>query len=130
MNDAPTNMPSDAPAFTPRIFDTPGMGRQYEDGRIIAAIETDEGASGKSIVIHEWSSQFQGAGHTTQALRWFREQGFTTIVANGVGMIEDGIGDVATIYWQHMQSKGLVDELYDDEGALLEPVTAAPAPRP
>ena len=70
-------------------------------------------------------SDFRNRGCSAQALGWFREQGFTTIVANGVGTLDeddDGnlVRDIATMYWAHMKAKGLVDVLLDNEGTELE----------
>lgn len=83
---------------------------------MLAAVDTADIPGGKSLVIHEWSSHFRSQGHSTQALQWLRTQGFTHIVANGVGLIEDGVADIATYYWLHMRAKGLVDLLLDDDG--------------
>lgn len=109
------------PDFAPRFVDEPFMGLAYEDGRVLAAVDIVEAGGVKTIVIHEWSSFFPSRGHSVEALRWFRAQGFTDIVANGVGLIEDGIGDISTAYWQHMHTKGLVDVLLDDNGADITP---------
>jgi len=107
------------PEFCPRFLDDHSL---FEDGRMFAAVDLfkTEGG-GKGIVIHEWSSNFPGNGHSEQALRWFRESGFSHISANGVGLIEDGIGDIATAYWLHMHKKGLVDTLIDDNGVDITP---------
>lgn len=102
--------------FNPRFIDKPGMGFQYEDGSVIAAVDVNDGCHGLSVAIHEWTSLVPGHGNTVRALQWMRSQGFTHIVANGVGVIEDGVGDIATCYWKHMHEKGLVDVLLDDEG--------------
>jgi hypothetical protein len=100
------------PPFTPQLFDRPGEGLFYENGRVLGAVDLFAGG----VVISEWSSLYPGKGHTKQALQWLREQGFTTIVANGVGTIDDGIGDSATAYWERMLEHGLVDVLLDDHG--------------
>lgn len=97
--------------FNPRIF-TSAEGEFYDDGFVLAAIDR----ASSSLVIHEWSSRQPGNGNTRRALGWLRDQGYTQITANGVGLIEDGIGDIATAYWQHMLQLGLVDTLLDDEG--------------
>lgn len=111
--------------FSPRFVDTPGMGLMYEDDRITGAVDIHEHEGGRQLVISEWSSDFRNQGCSAAALAWFREQGFTSIVANGVGTLDeddDGklVGDIATMYWAHMKTKGLVDVLLDDEGTELE----------
>lgn len=101
------------------------MDEFYSDGRVLAAVNTAQADGVKSIVIHEWSSEFPGSGHTVEALAWMRKQGFTHIVANGVGEIdEDGVGNISVCYWQHMHAKGLVDVLLDDDGRDVTPNAA------
>lgn len=104
------------PDFKPCIFQQGGV-TFYEDGRVFGAVDI----TGECFVISEWSSRFHGQGHTTQALEWVRGQGYAVIAANGVGMIEDGEGDISTYYWEHMREKGLVDVLIDDEGVEIQP---------
>lgn len=104
------------PDFKPRIFEQGGVSF-YEDGRVFGAVDIN----GECFVISEWSSHFHGHGHTTEALEWIRGQGYAVIAANGVGMIEDGEGDISTYYWEHMREKGLVDVLIDDEGVEIQP---------
>jgi hypothetical protein len=111
------------PPFSPRIYDEPGTGRIYEDGRVLGAVDDWEAEGVRGLTISEWSSSFPGEGHTMQALNWLRRQGYQRIVANGVGLIEDGVGDIATAYWQNMHSQGLVDVLLDDEGTDITPAT-------
>ena len=68
------------PEFCPRFLDD---NRFFEDGRMFAAIDLFETEDGdKGILIHEWSSNFPGNGHSEQALRWFRESGFSHISAS------------------------------------------------
>lgn len=94
----------------------------YADGRVFGSIDTAILPDGRKVlVIHEWWSELQGEGHSARALQWFRDQGYEHIVANGVGMIEDGVGDITTAYWLHMHAKGLVDELLDDDGQNITP---------
>lgn len=107
------------PPFFPRIYDDGG--RFYADGRVFGAVDDWESGGVRALTISEWSSYFPGEGHTKRALRWLREQGFQRIVANGVGLIEDGVGDIATAYWQHMHAHGLVDALLDDAGKDITP---------
>lgn len=109
------------PNFEPRIYYEPGTGDFYEDGFVLGAVDRGEHAGGLSLVIHEWSSHQPGKGHSKRALQWLRSQGFTHIVANSVGLIEDGVGDIATAYWQHMHECGLVDVLLDDDGVDITP---------
>lgn len=108
------------PAFAPRIFTEHGA-EWYDDGRVFGAVDTGLFDGSRTICISEWSSNFPGNGFTTQALEWMRGQGFEHITANGVGMIEDGVGDIATAYWEHMHSLKLVDTLLDDLGADVTP---------
>lgn len=107
------------PPFLPRFIEE---GHFFEDGRMFAAVDLFEAENGgKGIMIHEWTSRFPGQGHSEAALRWLREAGFKPICANGVGLIEDGVGDISTAYWLHMHAKGLVDVLIDDLGVEITP---------
>lgn len=106
--------------FKPRIY-SEKSNHFYEDGRVMASIEEFDMEGVRSIVIHEWTSKFPGEGHTKQSLQWLRDQGFQNIVANGIGLIEDGIAKEATAYWMHMHSLGLVDVLIDDESNDVTP---------
>lgn len=116
-------------AFNPRIEH--GMGEtRYEDGRVSGAIEIWMEEDRPAVTIFEWSSFDTGRGNTTAALSWLRSR-FSIIVAHGVGTVDDGVGDISTVYWEHMRSKGLVDELVLDDGSVLAKgwdETAAPAP--
>lgn len=115
------------PPFQPRMLVNDDLDAFYDDGRIRAGVEammpkkrTANGSMGGGILtIYEWSSFFPGRGCTTQALEWFRGQGYDHIVAMGVGTIEElngrMVGDSSTNYWLRMHSKGLVDELFDDD---------------
>lgn len=114
------------PVFTPAIFFEPGIGQCYEDGRMVASVDVFDAEGTKGIAIQEWSSTYPRHGHSTQALQWLRAQGFGRIVANGVGLIENGVGDIATGYWQHMYARGLVDVLLDDNGADITHLGAMP----
>lgn len=111
------------PIFKPEIKYVAGVGEEYSDGRVTASVSTSECGGRLSIAIHEWSSRFKGEGHTTQALRWLRKNGYEHITANGVGMPtapdDTQAIDGSTAYWLHMHAKGLVDTLLDDEGAAL-----------
>lgn len=63
-------MAESIPSFAPRITEKEKMGPYYEDGRVPGAVNTFETADGKrGIVIDEWSSDFPGSGHTTEALQ-------------------------------------------------------------
>ncbi len=103
--------------FEPRIYYEQGVGEFYADGRVLGAVDTHENA----LVIHEWSSFEPGQGNTKAALKWLRSRGYRRIVANGVGLVEAGVGDIATKYWLHMHQLGLVDTLLDDEGNDITP---------
>ena len=105
--------------FAPRFFKD-GGGQWYEDGRVHGAVDfTDIPGGGRALLISEWSSTVHGQGHTVEALEWLRTQ-FAVITANGVGTVDDGVGDISTYYWAHMKRRGLVDELIDDNGAYLD----------
>lgn len=116
--------------FAPRIYQEPMVGGFYDDGRVFGAVDEVEFDAGRALCISEWTSRHPGLGHTRVALQWLREQGFQTITANGVGLIEDGVGDISTMYWQHMHSIGLVDILLDDNGLDVTPGFEAAAMPP
>lgn len=88
---------------------------------MVGTVDTRTSLDGRIIVILEWQAEHRGQGHSVQALRWLRAQGFTRIIANGVGLVEDGVGDIATTYWMHMHELGLVDVLLDDHGQDITP---------
>ncbi|MEX3983660.1 hypothetical protein AB4Y45_32280 [Paraburkholderia sp. EG287A] len=117
--DAPT---TPIPPFTPRIYDDGG--KFYADGRVFGAVDDWEANGVRGLTISEWSSYFTGEGHTKHALRWLRDQGFQRIIANGVGLIEDGVADISTAYWLHLHAQGLVDVLLDDDGWDITPASA------
>lgn len=114
------NGSASSPEFAPNFYEEGGVW-YYEDGRVLASVDFYTQHEPKTIVISEWSSSYPGSGHTITALKWFRSQGYESIVANGVGLIEHGVGDIATAYWEHMYSKGLVDVLLDDDGLNITP---------
>jgi len=111
--------------FNPSFIERPGFGAFYEDGRVTAAIDQDVHETGKMLVIHEFSSRETRMGHAREALQWIRQQGFTVIVANGVGLIESGVCDISTSFWLHMHAEGLVDILLDDLGDDVTPERAS-----
>lgn len=109
--------------FTPGfIGDTPNSLR-YDDGSVHGAVSIADGPKGRSLGIYEWSSRHPSQGDTVRALKWLRARGFEHIEAHGVGTLDefDGalVGDISTMYWAHMVGKGLVDQMFDDEGAEL-----------
>lgn len=111
------------PSFSPRIF-FDGGSLFYEDGRVCGAVDEWERDGKRGLTIHEWSSHEPRLGHTIEALRWLRGR-YEILVANGIGAIdEDGTGDIATAYWEHMRDKGLVDVLVLDDGTELPPIVA------
>ena len=114
--------------FEPRISRAHGQ-TEYEDGRVYGSIEIWMAEDRAGVTIFEWSSLDMGKGHTTAALKWLRDR-FDIIVANGVGTVDDGVGDIATVYWEHMRSKGLVDTLVLDDGNELPSdwQTSSPVP--
>lgn len=111
------------PEFTPGFVDGKGMGLYYEDGRMTGAVDISGNGLNRSIVISEWTSNFPGQGNSKQALQWLRDQGFSSITANGVGMLDEFDGeqvwDISTQYWAHMSLAGLVDHVLDDDGVEL-----------
>lgn len=109
------------PEFRPRIYDEPGIGTLYDDGRVLGTVHGMIIDQKRTLVITEWTAQFLYQGHTKTALQWFRQEGFESIIASSVGLIEDGVGDAATSYWEHIHSLGLVDILLDDNGDDITP---------
>lgn len=103
--------------FAPQILTSDGQ-TLYDDGRVLGSIELWTDGARKGVTIYEWASTDVGMGHTVEALRWLRGH-FEIIVASGIGSVEDGVGDIATVYWDHMRSKGLVDTLILDDGTEL-----------
>lgn len=112
-----------APPFMPGFIDEPGHGLRYDDGSVHGAVSIADGPKGRSLGIYEWSSRHPSQGDTVRALKWLRARGFEHIEAHGVGKLEefdgDLVGDIATVYWAHMIGKGLVDKMFDDDGAEL-----------
>ena len=96
----------------------------YFDGFVRGAVDGSvdltqpEPVQGRDLVISEWSSNEPSQGHSKRALQWLRTH-FTTIVANGVGMIDEEGPDISVMYWVHMRELGLVDILLDDEGTVI-----------
>lgn len=115
-------------SFDPRISRRHGE-TVYEDGRVFGAVEVWMQEDRAGVTIFEWSSLDVGKGHTTAALKWLRDR-FDIIVASGVGSVDEGVGDIATVYWEHMRSKGLVDTLVLDDGNELPVDWQNPAPGP
>lgn len=113
-------MSTSAP-FKPRFYEEGGVWF-YEDGRVLASVDfadiPADAGGGRALTISEWSSEHRNQGHSVAALTWLREQ-FRVITANGVGTLDDGVGDIATYYWAHMKRRGLVDVLLDDNGREL-----------
>lgn len=114
--------------FSPRIFVEFGS-LLYEDGRVLGCVQVSKYPDGKlNLVILDWESEDPGKGHTIEALTWLRER-YDVISAVGIGSFdEDGVGDISIAYWEHMKSKGLVDELILDNGKVHLPSESAPAP--
>jgi len=118
--------PADDTPFTPGITVVHGE-EVYHDGAVRGVVQTydlPDGRHGLSIL--EWSSLSEkGNGHTTRALEWLRER-YAQICADGIGMVdpdgEQGPARGSVSYWRHMQSKGLVDILLDDEGNVVQPL--------
>ena len=125
----PTN-PQAIPSFEPRIYEKDGV-QYYEDNRVWGSIDSSvlEGGT-RSLAIYEWSSHIPSHGHTSEALQWLRER-HDHITAIGVGELdEDGVGDIATSYWERMREKGLADTLILDDGTVFEPRKLTKAPKP
>lgn len=102
------------PDFSPRIAVANGFSL-YQDNRVLGRVVAD----GDRLTIHDWVSEFPGLGHTTQALQWLREQGYTKITAMGAKLDTNAPHGDAVGYWLHMQSLGLVEKLIDDQGELI-----------
>lgn len=116
-----------SPALTPMSKESgPGHAMEYDDGCMYGTIVPQVEPDGTSRVeIHEWNSRYPSQGHSTRALQWLRSR-FGRVSAHGIGEIdEDGVGDISTLYWQHQQGKGRVDEIFLDDGTEL----VSPAPR-
>lgn len=127
------NSPTGTPQFAPFIeYESNQL--VYRDGRVYADVEEfDLYGGGKGLQIFTWSSHYPGQGHTVQALTWLRQR-YATIAAHGVGTVDiiDGepVGDISTMYWQHMRSKGLVDALFDDNSVEIGPDNLPVKPEP
>lgn len=102
------------PTFSPNLSFEGDFGI-YQDGRVHGVVQPFQKEDVRGLIIHEWTSEYHGRGHTLEALRWLRKQ-YDCIAANGVGLIEDGVGDISTMYWLHMRKLGLADVLIDDNG--------------
>lgn len=102
------------PDFAPRITQVDGA-HEYHDDRVSGKLAV----YGHALTITEWISAWPGHGHTTKALEWLREQGFTDITAHGADIdLNTPSGDTLS-YWLHMQSVGLVDRLFDSKGGFV-----------
>lgn len=102
------------PDFTPRITTIEG-GLEYQDNRVTGNVVV----KGVRLTISNWVSLFPGHGHTTQALEWLREQGYSEITATGAEIDVNALHGDSLSYWLHMQSVGLVDRLFDSEGGFI-----------
>lgn len=110
------------PVFNPTLAPIPGSdsAQHYDDGLVYGTVDTGLTDNGlRWIRIDEWNSEAPGLGNADRALRWLRER-FDVVAANGIGSIEDGVGDISTAYWQRQHEKGLVDELFLDDGSRLD----------
>ncbi|NTF18034.1 hypothetical protein G6L37_06425 [Agrobacterium rubi] len=113
--------------FSPCIYDVAELGLMYVDGRMIAAVEIDNHAGLNTLAISTWDCDIRGKGYSRVALEWFRDR-FDLIVVHGAGEIdEDGVGDIATGYWEHMLGSGLVDTVFLDNGSelVIQPCNAS-----
>lgn len=112
-------MPFSEERFSPCIYDVASLGVMYYDGRMLASVDVEEDAGSRILFISTWDCDFRGKGYSRIALEWLRER-FDQIVVLGAGEIdEDGVGDIATSYWQHIESKGLVDVVLLDDGSEM-----------
>jgi hypothetical protein len=102
------------PDFSPRIIAVEG-GHEYQDDRVSGKLSV----YGHALTITEWISAWPGHGHTTKALEWLREQGFTDITAHGADIDVNALSGDSLSYWLHMQSIGLVDRLFDSKGGFI-----------
>jgi hypothetical protein len=113
--------PTSEDAFAPAIYDVEGDGVTYFDGRMSASVSIDHEDGVSALRISTWDSAFPANGHSRMALEWLRER-FDRIVVLGAGELDgDGVGDIATSYWQHMRASGLADVILLDDGAELAP---------
>lgn len=104
---------SGARAFAPR-FDHDAMGNCfYRDDHVYGAVKAFECEEGRGIAISQWASFVRGRGDTVRALEWLRERFQRIVAVQPANETGDGM---ATAYWQHMHSKGLVDALLDRDG--------------
>ena len=102
------------PDFAPRITQVDGAS-EYHDNRVSGKLAI----YGHALTITEWISAWPGHGHTTNALKWLREQGFTDITAHGAEIDLNAPNGDSMGYWLHMQSLGLVDRLFDSKGGFV-----------
>lgn len=123
------SMTTSTSAFDPQLTGTPDD-LYYEDGVVLGAIHSSTLPDGtRALRIDEWSCEDPGKGHADRALRWLRER-HDHITVNGAGELdEDGIGDIATLYWLRQREKGLVDIILLDDGTELAPAEPSPAPK-
>jgi hypothetical protein len=102
------------PDFTPRLMAIDD-GLEYQDNRVTGRVVAD----GVRLTISDWVSLFPGHGHTTKALEWLREQGYSSITATGAEIDLNAPQGDSLSYWLHMQSVGLVDRLFDSQGGFI-----------
>lgn len=100
--------------FTPRLYQERGYWH-YDDGFVHGEVELPEDGV---LVITDWFSPHRLAGNTVRALNWLRSEGYHTIRVEQV--VEN-----AQAYWLKMRERGLVNDLYLENGdELLLPSVA------
>ena len=92
----------------------------YFHNDVEAVIRVSGEGENKRVAIMHWESHNPGNGNTNEALKWMREH-YGSVNIHGAGCFtSDGNPDNALSYWKHQKEKGLVDNLYLNNGVLLE----------
>ncbi len=109
--------------FDPRFYQEGGVWF-YADGFVLGAVDGNldltepEPVHGRGLLISEWTSHQPSQGNAKRALEWLRGH-FRTIVAQGVGVVDEDGPDISVLYWAHMKDLGLIDHMLDDNGNIL-----------
>ena len=83
----------------------------YDDGHVQAVVQAHQD-NGRGLAIYQWSSPDSGKGHSTKALEWLRER-YEFISVHGIG---ESTEDPSARFWIEQGNKGLVDQLFFDDG--------------
>lgn len=73
------------------------------------------GVENRNLTIYEWRCLDEGKGHTVNELKILRT--FYDLIT--VSSIGPSVDEPSQAYWVHMQNKGLVDILEDDQGDIV-----------